>query len=662
MSEKNQHIVNYLNWYIHSECENQNFAVLIKGGWGSGKTWFIKKFIEDYDNELKKESQNKSNFLYISLYGLNSTKEIDERIFQQLHPILSSKGAEIAGKIVKSLIKFGIKTDFDDNTSATASGQLPQIPLSDFLSSFKEKTLIFDDFERCNIPTEEVLGYINSFTEHQSKNVIIIANDEEIEDHLTDEKRKLDSKYHQIKEKVIGKSFKIESNISTVINSLIEENSKNSKTALLSRINLLIDVFETIKNKTEKKFTNYRAFSHAIKDFEYIWNHIGSKYMENNELITDFLNIFIRLAYELQLGLITQKDIHIIKGAEYSRVLASLSKTKKEESEKEYVEIKAFLERHNLHSMSMLLQPEVWAQILCETIVDQHAIHESFDNSKHFAEQTTANWVKLWHFMDLEDDEADRLIENIMHELANYAYDDPGVLFHIYGSILRMMQRGFKLPEEIGEKSAKVEELAKNYIDYLDKEDKLPKKDDILKKYLDEAYLGLGYTFIESENFKNIRSYFSEKCWKKLCTLEAKKIEDFLVCLTTSPREFYNLIASPNYNSDSDSPNFWNIPVFQNIDSEKFYRAYRKMPNTSKSLVNDAFRERYEHIAHRGPSEFSCELKFMKGLLEAINYSINVAARRTPTILHLETFKENGLKIAIEALEKLSSEQPIAKE
>ena len=55
MSEKNQHIVNYLNWYIHSECENQNFAVLIKGGWGSGKTWFIKKFIEDYDNELKKE-------------------------------------------------------------------------------------------------------------------------------------------------------------------------------------------------------------------------------------------------------------------------------------------------------------------------------------------------------------------------------------------------------------------------------------------------------------------------------------------------------------------------------------------------------------------------------------------------------------------------------
>ena len=43
--------------------------------------------------------------------------------------------------------------------------------IKDLLSQFmslESSILIFDDLERCNIPVNEVLGYINGFVEHQA--------------------------------------------------------------------------------------------------------------------------------------------------------------------------------------------------------------------------------------------------------------------------------------------------------------------------------------------------------------------------------------------------------------------------------------------------------------------------------------------------------------
>lgn len=47
---KNKHIIEYLDYYIKSETIN--FAVLLKGTWGSGKTYFIKKLIENWETQM----------------------------------------------------------------------------------------------------------------------------------------------------------------------------------------------------------------------------------------------------------------------------------------------------------------------------------------------------------------------------------------------------------------------------------------------------------------------------------------------------------------------------------------------------------------------------------------------------------------------------------
>ena len=48
-----------------------NYAILIKGEWGSGKTFFVKKnVVKRYDNAL-----------YISLYGISSIDKLSYKIY-----------------------------------------------------------------------------------------------------------------------------------------------------------------------------------------------------------------------------------------------------------------------------------------------------------------------------------------------------------------------------------------------------------------------------------------------------------------------------------------------------------------------------------------------------------------------------------------------------
>ena len=55
--------------YDYLENKNINYAIMIDGEWGSGKTYFIKnKVVGKYENAL-----------YISLYGISSVDKLSEK-------------------------------------------------------------------------------------------------------------------------------------------------------------------------------------------------------------------------------------------------------------------------------------------------------------------------------------------------------------------------------------------------------------------------------------------------------------------------------------------------------------------------------------------------------------------------------------------------------
>jgi len=87
----NNHIRDYLDYYCRLDAPD--YAVLLSGKWGSGKSHFISQF-----QETRSEQHQ---FIYVSLYGLQNTSQISDAFFEHLHPILSSRGMDIAGKVVK---------------------------------------------------------------------------------------------------------------------------------------------------------------------------------------------------------------------------------------------------------------------------------------------------------------------------------------------------------------------------------------------------------------------------------------------------------------------------------------------------------------------------------------------------------------------------------
>ena len=172
----NKYIKAYLLQYCNYET-SLNYAVLIKGKWGSGKTYFIKNFIEDNKKEIK--------FIYVSLFGLSTIDEVNEKIFEAFHPILSSKQMKFFSSIAQGAIKFGLKVDLENIISLDKSFKnelnkyinfnINETKLTkNIFSYFSKKSeiptinnvvFIFDDLERSLIDTKQTLSLINDFVE-----------------------------------------------------------------------------------------------------------------------------------------------------------------------------------------------------------------------------------------------------------------------------------------------------------------------------------------------------------------------------------------------------------------------------------------------------------------------------------------------------------------
>ena len=183
---RDDEIVNVIIKYIDENL--YNYAVLIDGDWGCGKTYFVKEYlIEKIENhEGNKEKEDKSykcrRVVYISLYGVKSADDVTKQIFMESYLAKTGKaknvlkkGTEVAGKLLP--VAFDVMTSFTGVKADNNDKVLGVI--HDFLT-IKNSILIFDDLERCDCPVNEMLGYINGFVEHEELKVILVANQKEI--------------------------------------------------------------------------------------------------------------------------------------------------------------------------------------------------------------------------------------------------------------------------------------------------------------------------------------------------------------------------------------------------------------------------------------------------------------------------------------------------
>lgn len=219
----NENIVNFLNGYMMNP--DPQYAVLLKGKWGCGKTHFINHWIDTYQ---KQEAEDKVlEPVYVSLYGLSETKQITTAINRVLYPILYGKAAKAGKTFLKFMSAIVLKCDVDWNKDGNSDFSM-DLGL-DALSIFKSEDeqvkkgnlLIFDDLERCDIPMKKLLGYLNFFVEQCNCHLIVIGDEDKIAE---GENKKI---FGEFKEKTIGREFGIETDIHGALINFVNQTPVN---------------------------------------------------------------------------------------------------------------------------------------------------------------------------------------------------------------------------------------------------------------------------------------------------------------------------------------------------------------------------------------------------------------------------------------------------
>ena len=160
-----------------------NYAVMIDGDWGCGKTFFVKNGLSKAIAEHEKENEKPRKAVYISLYGHKTILDIQDAIAIQLHFVSGSEKRfwsklgkkRVVGNGVHSAITLAkaARDIFAPGTSVFEIEE-PWIDLTSYI-------FILDDVERCNCPLNEVFGFINGLVEHEGVKVILVANEKEIQ-------------------------------------------------------------------------------------------------------------------------------------------------------------------------------------------------------------------------------------------------------------------------------------------------------------------------------------------------------------------------------------------------------------------------------------------------------------------------------------------------
>ncbi|MBC8041960.1 MAG: AAA family ATPase [Rhizobacter sp.] len=537
---------------------------MLDGNWGCGKTWFIGRFQEEYDKSrfTAKDEKYESKFLYVSLYGVTALSEIDYKIFQQLHPVLGSKGAQFFTKVASSFLRTSFEIPFGIGKTQAELNEDVMGDFTKYLTNTENRVLIFDDLERCDLPINDVLGYMNTFVEQQELKVIIVANESEIQ--------KTDSRYKIIKEKVIGQTFKVSLDSDSAFRDFVNEvKNDEAQRFLESQKEKILSVFES------SGYKNLRHLRHSFLDFERFYNSIEKRFLDVPDLMEELLGWFLIFSTEIKSGHMSPSDIGNIASVKTDEIRARLSGKEPEPSSNRNIVEKYKL----LTSRNTLLSPEVWEDFFEKGIAFPLRISESLGKSKYFQDQP--EWMKLWYYHFLTDEEFEDAKTNVLNQLKNKQITIPEEILHVCSLLLDLSRKGLY---ERG-----VVEIVKDGKEIIEEIRKTKVWNNPTKIRIEQrASSGLAYADWGSSEFREIYSFLNQK----LAQAHIDSANDPqagkppVEILATDPDKFITIMRD----------NYENVPVLSQISPEDFFESFINLsPENQQNVSSHLNKGRYCH-------------------------------------------------------------------
>lgn len=268
---------------VYIQEEKSDYAVMLNGAWGSGKTYFVKNELIDY---LQEEFNRK--ILYISLFGISNIDELYNNIALQ---VLNIKATETLEADIKSgyssytnpkkenafernavtwwagIINKGLKIITNNDIVNSVASVISEISKREI--NFNKYVFIFDDVERSTLDFDVLLGFFDQIVDQNGAKAILICNENEID--------AINEKYYKkFKEKVIGLTIDYKSDINKDFYSLakIYFNNEECKKYVIEAKKDILNLFNVAET------SNLRTLIFIFKRFEEIYNKLSEIYLE----------------------------------------------------------------------------------------------------------------------------------------------------------------------------------------------------------------------------------------------------------------------------------------------------------------------------------------------------------------------------------------------
>ena len=617
----NEDIIRFLNEY--AKLPSPQYAVLLRGKWGCGKTYFVKNWLAEFDKSNKLPSNENSIELkpiYVSLFGMREISDIKSAIDRCVNPFFYTKAGKmlkIAGRIASKIIfKTELDIDKDGKSETSFSGALDS--LSIFENDNKDevkgvKFIIFDDLERCQIPMKQLLGFINYFVEHCDCHVVVVGEEKYLNDKTLHD-------LLEFKEKIVGREFEILPDIEAAIKLFVSE--PMMATDFLSKETGMIQLcFECSATH------NLRLLRQSLLDFSSLISALPTKQVENNhEYLRSLLSCYIAVYAEYR-----NIDNHDYIVAWGNCAVKAFVDTK-DESQK----IRNLMGKYNrVNSLNQFeaLSSEMVPKIV-EHIEKGLSLAPMFEKILSQKSRKLTALERLGSYWDKTNEEFDELFDSLVMELKDGTISEPANIGKSIGYLGYFDAMHFR---ELPEKA--ISDI-KNRL--LDTYQSCTTLQDLFKCH---------YQFIQGYNFVRVRDkdQMKTKCIIESITelFERKKEalpDDMQLALRQLSDENVESLAyidSGNYSDNSTS--FRMCPIFAKENPHQLFDSLCKMSNRGRNAFSRFLAYHYEFHVN---CDFSDTFKPDYDVLVELRYLVMEEAKSKVSI---EKWSYDGL---IEGLDK----------
>jgi len=582
----NHYLKNYINEYI--QISNPQFAIMINGKWGCGKTYFIKKLIDEWNSKKKDSIENEDEILlkpiYVSLNGVNSINVINQKIKAVLNPLLYSKTSQAVKKIFFGLLKTAAHINLDADGDGKSDGKISfNIDSLGILKNENpkikgNKIIIFDDLERCNLKIDEIFGYINEFVEHLNCKVILLCDEKKIYNKYSIDESKKEDTYKDFKEKLIGKTFILQTDIDSFVKQIDATNY------IQENIALIISVFKA------SKIENLRLLKQSIIDFKRFANLLDEDILTHpnyNDYIKNQIAHFLITYLEYRSG---NQDISKISNIPISDEEQTLEKSilsKYSDTRNEF----EIIHRSKIISINKIIQ------FINDGYLDRTQLNKELKEVNYFRIRKNESWEELWNWQELDDDEFENIYKDVYNKFTNSYYDNPFVLIHIvsiFNSLSKKSIIKIDMTEIISIFKSQIDYVFKNYT-----------KNISFNKVEDHSW-SKGYSELKSDEFKIISEYVNTKIDTQCSNLKDEFLKGYFEEINDD--SINQLYVKIDTLLPDRSGTYKYQPIFSNVNGKKLGNSIIKLRNENLWFFFSFLNSRYFP-----------EKKYSNGVLDSFN-------------------------------------------